>query len=748
MNVPLTVPSKMLNSASDLGRKRRRNGTPPESNAKRRVRSAIDVSSLSPAQVATLSEAASILRVELSDLPVALGNLSQSLVFRSQAPSTAMSQHQLQVSSDMDKVRYQSKTLDCVEDDHSRTRCKSCSVAQASSESASDSCSLSFYGMGLMPKQIADCFTSFTLPTEHRNERPYNPDVPYVDASMIPDIGNILPPPLLPPEFQIQTNNDVDLIDLFANDLLQNDYACNHLVSSADGWLAAMGGLPDLQYTQPVIAPSPMLYPLDPMNGQQYKISSGGEPDVVNSINHSSLLHQAISSSIIDMNSESHPDGEPSYHDLKEHSQWVGALPRRKFHSTNDRQKTAQTRKLTACVRCRMQRIRCEPDPLNPKGACLTCQRVIKPTMRNLPCMRYKLTEVRLFREGSLAVGREWSHRWSNNKMNNITAWASTEMKKIHVTQDYGPNAIVFEVREFVPMEGDMLQRQWSDNGVIKSITMPNYAIVDMAAALQAYKEFIVNEGPQFFRSTIDYNDRLLWDTYTMALRFSKNSPLVDEREVLQMVLQLWVTVRMCTRSAHITGRETLGMVPDTGDMSYPMKGKIPIPPVLGAQINLIISHKLQAPLRSRILDRLQKLILAQKPENWFCVYLCIFVLLHNCSLLTEHDIGYARKHGLKSRHARPDMVAELHFGANVLLAHFHYCCKGFRPFSLDWKPAESTSMATLDDEQLRFMRQTADYVDYNQLRFEKLLSQGAYESEFYFVAQLYEEGWKPRPTV
>lgn len=67
-----------------------------------------------------------------------------------------------------------------------------------------------------------------------------------------------------------------------------------------------------------------------------------------------------------------------------------------------------------------------------------------------------------------------------------------------------------------------------------------------------------------------------------------------------------------------------------------------------------------------------------------------------------------------KSRHARPDMVKELHLGANVLLAHFHYGCKGYHPFDLDWNPELSTSMASLDDEQIRIIRQTAHCVDYN----------------------------------
>jgi len=59
-------------------------------------------------------------------------------------------------------------------------------------------------------------------------------------------------------------------------------------------------------------------------------------------------------------------------------------------------------------------------------------------------------------------------------------------------------------------------------------------------------------------------------------------------------------------------------------------------------------------------------------------------------------------------------MIKDLHLGANVLLAHFHYGCKGYCPFTLDWNPDLSSSMARLDEEQLRFVRQTAAYVDYN----------------------------------
>jgi hypothetical protein len=55
-------------------------------------------------------------------------------------------------------------------------------------------------------------------------------------------------------------------------------------------------------------------------------------------------------------------------------------------------------------------------------------------------------------------------------------------------------------------------------------------------------------------------------------------------------------------------------------------------------------------------------------------------------------------------------MIKELHHGANVLLAHFHYCCKGFRPFTLEWNPAESISMAVLDTKQVRFVRRVCEH--------------------------------------
>lgn len=88
-------------------------------------------------------------------------------------------------------------------------------------------------------------------------------------------------------------------------------------------------------------------------------------------------------------------------------------------------------------------------------------------------------------------------------------------------------------------------------------------------------------------------------------------------------------------------------------DKGSPLYGSIPIPPIMGVQISLILIHDIQTPLRARFLDLLQKLVLANKPGSWLTMYLCTFTMLHNCALITKHDASYARKHGIKVFHSQ-----------------------------------------------------------------------------------------------
>ncbi len=106
-------------------------------------------------------------------------------------------------------------------------------------------------------------------------------------------------------------------------------------------------------------------------------------------------------------------------------------------------------------------------------------------------------------------------------ELNNIENWYSPEVKTIQITYDYSPRPLALPVRKFKPHDGDMLHRSWKYGGVKKSVLLPPYAIASFEAAEKIYKDYINQDGSQFFASTIDRNNRLLWETMSAAIKAS-----------------------------------------------------------------------------------------------------------------------------------------------------------------------------------------------------------------------------------
>ncbi len=230
-----------------------------------------------------------------------------------------------------------------------------------------------------------------------------------------------------------------------------------------------------------------------------------------------------------------------------------------------------------------------------------------------------------------------------------ISHWASTETRKVKVTEGYTRDTVELRVRQFVPQDGDSLERSWVHDGVRKRVMIPAYAIVNLEEAKSAYSAYINSSFVECCRKVLLGKDKLLLATYGAALKVTRDPTAGEkERELLNKALQLWMAVRMTTKSTVIVGEETLGMTPDIMDETSSLRGKIPLPPVMGAQIELVLIHQIQTSLRREMLENLQSITQANKQQTWFTTYLITFILLHNVALLCQHDASYARKHGMK----------------------------------------------------------------------------------------------------
>lgn len=291
----------------------------------------------------------------------------------------------------------------------------------------------------------------------------------------------------------------------------------------------------------------------------------------------------------------------------------------------------------------------CNLDPRDEVGPCISCQKISNTKVFRVPCLRLKIVDIKLFKPGQVQ-GFEWTKRWENSPSGSseISQWASNETKVIKVTEGYTGDAVLLKVREFVPQPGDKLARSWVSRGERKSVPIPPYAIVDLAEAERSYNKYIEKGIVECLKRVLGPREKLVWRTYALALSLAQaESTPPAEKALLSKTLYLWMSIRLSTKSCVIVGEETLGMSRDIMDQTSPLHGQIPLPPVMGAQIDSLLIKKIQVPTRRELLETLQKIIQSNKQKTWMTTYLVTFILLHNISLITKHDASYARKHGM-----------------------------------------------------------------------------------------------------
>ncbi|KAI0482334.1 hypothetical protein GGR56DRAFT_663312 [Xylariaceae sp. FL0804] len=407
--------------------------------------------------------------------------------------------------------------------------------------------------------------------------------------------------------------------------------------------------------------------------------------------------------------------GQPPRLEIVDQNERPPPARRGPFKSNDIRERTAETRKIGSCIRCRMQRIRCETNPTDKNGRCLTCDRVggsVK--VWRMPCLRYKLTDVKLFKPAGQVKGYEWTTRWVEGLADNISQWASPEIRLVEVSEGYTKQRVTLSVRPFIPQDGDKLDRTWVYNGVMKTARIPAYAISSLDGVKELYDRYIEEGLQECCKSVLSKRDPLLRLTYGMAIKYMADRETNEkERELLKKALRLWMAIRLTTKSSMIVGEETLGMSRDIMDETSSLRGCIPLPPVMGAQIEQVLIEQIQSRLRRETLETLQNMMQAKnKHQTWFTTYLVTFIFLHNAALLCQHDASYARKHEIKVngnlvRFARKDEVRQYQASANILLGYFHYGNKGVYPFTAECRDQDLETLAQMDEHKIKAIKYT-----------------------------------------
>ncbi|KAL7941349.1 hypothetical protein V8C42DRAFT_355650 [Trichoderma barbatum] len=460
---------------------------------------------------------------------------------------------------------------------------------------------------------------------------------------------------------------------------------------------------------------------------------------------------------------------------------------RRSQLSPSHRKQTAETRKLKACTRCRMQKMRCEPDPADPTGDCMGCRtfsKTSKKTIHRMPCYRGKITDAILFRSGGL----ELTKRWKGTEMKDVGDRINPkDIRTILFTLGICKEEIRVEVVAFKPQSGDVTARFWMDGeqGVRKKKDLAHYCLANIQKTATYFEEYIKNNAVNVMRNERaggeDQPQDIIEKTYAFAIRrfqYLRRKSAThgkEERElkVLGNLFILWFAMRHSTGSSWIQGKETLGMKPETRDETYPLYKKVSVPRMILAQFDSINHTRLLSKYGKVVLSELESLMSRYQPQYFYLVYTCLFILLREASWMSADRYRHARNnYGRSVRYSIPEFVESLHDSCNNLLQHWHYYnCKPW-PKPTEAADRFSTHLADIDPEEYDMIMQAlTDPAVQRQLdvwrRYKtengyinKPASNNAggrpyegrqvfydWDHPFYWVSQLFEENWQPHAT-
>ncbi|KAI1437405.1 hypothetical protein GGR50DRAFT_70554 [Xylaria sp. CBS 124048] len=418
-----------------------------------------------------------------------------------------------------------------------------------------------------------------------------------------------------------------------------------------------------------------------------------------------------------------------------------------------DREETSKTRKWKACIRCRMQKIRCIPDPSNPETeCCLCCRKVLlletKKVIHRIPCLRWNLNEVVLFRVGGLG----FTKRWTGVCVENIDAcdWVNERVVTIGVCiTKLLCDPIPLKVRRFRPNSTDVQYRHWKDQSTATPlvITMPAYALADVNATAEEYRRYVWQNAEEAIRRFVKDTsvDDCVRQTFSIALRHSARAAHKEfgrakgnPAKLFHNYFRLWFASRFTLGSAYVAdGHEKLEETPST----HQYRGKHFVSRMITAQFDSIGYKHVLVKLKREVLDELWLLMQKRTDTTFFTVYLIVFMMLHEIAVTCQDRRRRAKEQGLSTYYDLEDATAKIKHGADIILGHWHYYKGDLDPLSMS-ESSITRSFGADSADEIRLLMATCRR--YEQMRNEARNDANWEENPLYLLSRMFEYNWRP----
>lgn len=312
--------------------------------------------------------------------------------------------------------------------------------------------------------------------------------------------------------------------------------------------------------------------------------------------------------------------------DFEDHAPPAATLGKRKRrgYQPAELQKVNSVRNESACIRCQFLK-----EPCGEGSPCPRCLAIVATaTVWRSPCFKGRITDVLLFRTRALSFP---------NGVRRKQNWASTQKFEISLYNvGYASNnppaatrpAVSITCREFSPLPDDVLFKKWTRYSETVTLDLPAYAIPgNLLKRTSKTLSVCLQESWNLLVSELEFgHDEFLKPALREAIRCNHGSKMIHA------ALTICVITRLASKSFNICGKERLG-IEIVEDPASPYYRRTPIPPFLDAQIDQIWMEKM-GKSKKEMLSELKKKIMGRKEEDWYQIFLTLFLLIANLEFI------------------------------------------------------------------------------------------------------------------
>lgn len=222
-------------------------------------------------------------------------------------------------------------------------------------------------------------------------------------------------------------------------------------------------------------------------------------------------------------------------------------------------------------------------------------------------------------------------------------------------------------VQEFSPVEGDAVDKIWTDkNGEVKTALLRPFALADPVATSNEYRAML-EHWISWARARSDEHYQL------MAELFVSEEITTHGKIVLGHLGPFSLAYTLKMGSAWLSGPDTLDMKP-IFDEGYPLQGKVALPTMVKAQFDAL-SSLLMTRFQRDIESSLNAL---ETASDWQVIFVTVAVLGDLVSRMKSDRIRHAKQRGVKELYTEPESVTMAEAGLKEVVARFRRFQKRF----------------------------------------------------------------------